>query len=172
MDKRFRIEDTPIAKVIEFTSYGQGSDDSLAADPSTARTFGNAWPLKPGGVRWAAAGRAELLHIAANRWFAPDPSSETLELIDAADAANIGVAVDVSGKWHGLSLVGADADSALAACIDIGAVLEDRDCAALRLFDSPAIIARRPDGYSLWVHASFATDCVVMLTRWRPKNWA
>ena len=167
MDKRFRIEGTPIAKVIEFTSYGQVSYDSHAA-----RTFGDAWPLKAGGVRWAADGRAALLHIAANRWLAPDPSPETLALIDAGYGANIGAAVDVSGKWHGLSLIGADADHALTACIDIGAVLGDRDCAALTVFDSPAIIGRRPDGYSLWVHASFATDCVAMLTRRLPKDQA
>jgi sarcosine oxidase gamma subunit len=165
MDKRFHIEGTPIAKMIEFTSYSQKSDGSLAA-----RTFGKVWPLKPGEVRWVTAGRAALLHIAANRWLAPDPSPEIQALIEAAFDAQIGAAVDVTGKWHGISLLGADADRALAACIDIGAVLEGRDCAALRLFDSPTVIARRPDGYSLWVHASFATDCVAMLTRRRPND--
>ncbi len=171
MDNNFRLEAAPSKRVVEFASYRHVTDDARATGTFMERTFMEAWPLKPGGVSWDADGRAALLHVAPTRWLAPDPSPEIQALIDVASNAKLGAAVDVSGKWQGFALYGAGASRAFAASIDIGAVLTGRECAALTLFDSPAIIARRPDGYFLWVHASFSADLIALLTR-RPKDSA
>ena len=66
--------------------------------------------------------------------------------------------IDVSGKWEALSIAGPGATRLLACALDIEAVLQGRDCAAVTLFDCPAIVARAADGFAVWVQSSYAAD--------------
>lgn len=106
----------------------------------------------PGTVRLAAGGRLEALHFAPGRWLLPDPSAELLAAI-AGPAATL---VNVEGKWQRRSLRGNGALRLLAAGADVEAMLTGRDCAALSLFDCPAIVARGCGTVELWVHSSYA----------------
>ena len=139
-----------------------------------------AWPTQAGAVRCDANGEPVVLHFAPGRWLvaatrsgtepasdpvadpATDPATDsaTGPSIDAraaalAQVASFGIAVDVSGKWRGLRLCGADAQRLLARTLDSAAVLDGRACAAVTLFDCPAVLARAADGYRVWVQASY-----------------
>ena len=72
---------------------------------------------------------------------------------------------DVEGKWRALAVLGAGAERLLAESIDVASVLSQRECAAIRLFDCPVVLAREPDGFSVWVEASYATELRAMLDR-------
>lgn len=107
----------------------------------------------PGTVRLAAGGQLEALHFAPGRWLLPDSSAELLAPIAGQPAA---VLVDVEGKWQRRSLRGAGAMGLLAAAADVEAMLTGRDCAAVVLFDCPAIVARGSGTLELWVLSSYA----------------
>jgi sarcosine oxidase gamma subunit len=66
--------------------------------------------------------------------------------------------IDASGKWECLALTGPGATRLLASAIAIDAVLAGRGCAALSLFDCPAIITREAENFVLWVQSSYAAD--------------
>ena len=73
--------------------------------------------------------------------------------------APLGAAVEVTGKWSGWLLCGPRAARLLASTLAVEGVLAQRDCAAVHLFDCPAILARHggsPDTFVLWVQASYA----------------
>lgn len=122
-------------------------------------------PALPGAVARDAAGKPTLLHFAPGRFLAPKPSPETVRRLASLAAAGIGAAFDVEGKWLELALSGAGAAPVLAASIDVHAVLCDRECAAVQLFDCPAVLARRSDDFDLWVEASYAHDLHEMFGR-------
>jgi len=131
-----------------------------------------AWPCAPGGGWRDADGRLCMLQFAPGRWLLPAPSATSEALLDAAARAGQGAKIDVSGKWEHLTIAGPGAARLLACAIEIESVLERRECAALRLFDCPAIVARRDDGYELWVQSSYAGDflgtagrCLIALRR-------
>jgi sarcosine oxidase gamma subunit len=75
--------------------------------------------------------------------------------------------IDVSGKWDALSIEGPGAIRLLCCALDLEGVLKDRDCAAVTLFDCPAVLARVPDGFALWVQSSYTADFVGTAERLR-----
>lgn len=110
------------------------------------------WPVLPGDVRRDGAGEPVLLHFAPDRWLLTDaPVVEPA----MASVAQFGSAVEVTGKWQGYRITGAGAAGLLATALDVEAVLHGRQCAAVTLWDCPAIIVRVPGGCLAWVLASY-----------------
>jgi hypothetical protein len=122
-------------------------------------------PAPPGAVQRDPAGRAALVHFAPGRFLAPEPTADLVRHLGALAATGIGVIFDVTGKWQHLVVHGSDASRLLAATIDVAAVLVHRECAALRLFDCPSVLATRPGGFDIWVEASYALDLRTSLER-------
>ena len=141
-----RIRAQPVADVLEFSAYAWPANACAAPD----------WPLEPGAVRRDAQQQPVLLHFAPARWLAPAPAAELRRLLESAASAGAGSLVDASGKWVPVDIEGPDAARLLAWTIDIEAVLGTRDCAAVTLFDCPAVVARMAEGFRLWVQASYA----------------
>ncbi len=136
----------PPVRVLEFAAFAGAA----------ARLQG--WPLAPGGVRRGAQGRPEMLHFAPARWLLPEPDASSCAAAAAAAAAGTGAAVDVEGKWTVMTLEGADSRRLLSASLDVAAVLESRDCAAVVLFDCPAVLTASGEGYWIFLKASYAAD--------------
>lgn len=128
------------------------------------------WPAAPGAVRHDASGRPVLLHFAPARWLVPAPRPDIAALLEAAVQAGAGAVVDVDGKWVALELLGPGAARLLASTVDVGVLLADRDCAAAALFDCPAVLARVPDGFGIWVRASYATDFIAAVGGLRGRD--
>jgi hypothetical protein len=130
--------------------------------PSPADGLPPSWQALPGAVlRQGPRGLA--LHFAPARWllFDYDPAV-------VAVAVNAGATlIDVEGKWRMFELDGPQHAQALSAAANIAKVLDGRDCAALQLFDCPAVIARSapvggvlvcvPSSYALHFAGAFAT---------------
>jgi sarcosine oxidase gamma subunit len=152
-----QIDRLPGACALEFAAFAWPAPDLV--EP--------AWPSAPGAVRYDARQRALLLHFAPGRWLAPDPSAEIRSLLNTAALAAVGVVVEVTGKHDALLVSGPGATRLLACAIAIEAVLNARDCAALTLFDCPAIVARAPEGYAVWLQSSYTTDFVATAERFR-----
>src|ERR1700733_8070274 len=100
--------------------------------------------------------RAVLLHFAPGQFLAPAPTPDTERRLLALQAAGVGATFDVEGKWQGGALTAPGAERALSSTIDLAQALGGRDCAALHLFDCPAVLARRGEGFEVWVEASYA----------------
>lgn len=153
-----RLERMPGAPAWEFVAY-----------PSAVPNLGAAaWSTAPGAAEISADGSPRRLHYAPGRWLLPDPDRVMHGQLEAAVASGFGVRLDVEGKWTAILLSGPDARRALASTIDIAAVLANRGCAAVSLFDCPAVAMRDVDRYRLWVAASYAEsfeDAVERLTR-------
>ena len=128
------------------------------------------WPAAPGAVRHDEAGHPVLLHFAPARWLAPAPHPDIAALIDAAIEAGAGAGVDVDGKWAAMELVGPGAARLLASTVDVELVLGGRECAAVTLFDCPAILARMPGGFAIWVRSSYAADFVTAVEALRRQS--
>ena len=139
-----RIIQLPVEEVLEFVAYASPAQHCVSPD----------WPLEPGAVRRDAQQQPALLHFAPARWLAPAPAPELRRLLGNAAAA--GSLIDARGKWVTVDITGAGAARLLACTLDIEAVLSSRDCAAVTLFDCPAIVARIPQGFRLWVQSSYA----------------
>jgi sarcosine oxidase gamma subunit len=136
----------PPASCFEFAAYPGRAVDAAAV---------SAWPVKAGGVLRDAAGRATALHFAPGRWLLPAPAPALLQQLLSLERAGSGMLIDVDGKWQELRFASGDARAFLARSIDVEAVLTDRECAALMLFDCPVILARHKDAFNLWVEASY-----------------
>jgi sarcosine oxidase gamma subunit len=104
----------------------------------------------------SSTGRAVLLHFAPGRFLAPAPTPDTERRLLALQAAGVGAMFDVEGKWQAFALTAPGAERALASTIDLTQALGGRDCAALHLFDCPAVLSRRGAGFEAWVEASYA----------------
>jgi heterotetrameric sarcosine oxidase gamma subunit len=158
-DEKFscRIDRLPCASALEFAAFKWPSPE--LDEP--------AWPNAPGAVRFDALQRPMLLHFAPGRWFAPEPGLEIRTLLAMAAQAAAGVVVDVTGKRDALLIGGPGAARLLSCAIAIEAILNARDCAALTLFDCPAIVARAPEGFAVWVQSSYTTDFVTTAERFR-----
>ncbi len=87
--------------------------------------------------------------------------------MQSAAAAGEGTLIDVTGKWERVDISGPGAARLLASTLAIDAVLEGRDCAALTLFDCPALITRIGESFALWVQSSYATDFLATAERLR-----
>jgi sarcosine oxidase gamma subunit len=122
-------------------------------------------PVAPGAVERDDMGRATLLHFAPGRFLAPEPSLSLVERLEALAATGVGVTFNVEGKWNNITLAGSAAQRVLAATIDSAAVLADRECAAVRLFDCPTVLARQGHDFDIWVEASYAKDLRASLER-------
>jgi heterotetrameric sarcosine oxidase gamma subunit len=136
----------PSLRMLEFAAFGGAAAELLN------------WPLAPGGVRRGAQGRPEMLHFAPARWLLPEPDASSCAAATAAEAAGTGTAVDVEGKWSVMTLEGADARRLLSASLDVAAVLGSRDCAAVALFDCPAVLTASAERYWIFLKASYAAD--------------
>jgi sarcosine oxidase gamma subunit len=128
--------------------------------------FGMAdWPTEPGGVLRDAAHRPLLLHFSPGRWLAPAPTPAMESLFDATARAGRGSSIDVTGKWQPVLVTGPGAARLLACALDIVAVLEGRGCAAVVLFDCPAIVTQAAGGFELWLQASYEADFLATAAR-------
>jgi sarcosine oxidase gamma subunit len=137
----------PLAPCFEFVAY-PGREITTAAS--------GAWPGRAGQVLRDAAGRATLLHFAPDRWLAPAPEPTVMLQLASLERAGCGTLIDVAGKWQELRFMGQYAPRLLARGIDVETALADRDCAALSLFDCPAIVACHAAAFNVWVAPSFA----------------
>jgi heterotetrameric sarcosine oxidase gamma subunit len=151
----FRIDGAAAERLLEFKAFAYPLVGGPGVDLAAA----------PGEVRRDASGRATLLYFAPGRFLAPAPAPEVVQQLDALAAAGVGAVFDVDGKWRTLTVTGPGAARLLSAGADVAALLAHRDCAALHLFDCPALLARRHDGFELWVEASYATDLRASLDR-------
>ena len=156
---RCTVEIPPAARTVEFVFF------DLLGDARIAGTV----PL-PGGVRRSANGDPVILHFAPGRCLLPDPAPELHAWIVAAEAQGTGTAIDVEGKWTALGLAGPDAARLLSSSLDVAAVLESRDCAAVVLFDCPAVLAVMATGYVVYVKASYAADFFAAIERLRSSQ--
>jgi hypothetical protein len=145
----------PAGPMLEFVAFG--------FPPGGAFVVG--WPAAPGAVRHDEHGHPVLLHVAPARWLAPAPHPDVTALIDAAVDADAGARIDVEGKWQPFELAGPGAARLLASAFDVDQALEGRECASVMLFDCPAVVARVPAGFAIWVRASYAADVVAMMAR-------
>jgi hypothetical protein len=143
--KYCRLDGFALQRVLEFQTFNFPLIDIAARD----------LPASPGSVQRDASGRATLLHFAPGRMLAPTPASEVL--LDRLQAARVGSLFEVDGKWQAFTMSGPGAERVLSSTINLTQVLGQRDCAALHLFDCPAIIARRPGAFDVWVEASYAS---------------
>jgi sarcosine oxidase gamma subunit len=121
------------------------------------------WPTAPGAVLRDPAGLPGLLHFAPGRWLVPSSALDPNTLLAAA--AGCCATVDVTGKWQAFVVTGDGASRLLASTLAVDAALEARDCAAVTLFDCPAILARAGDGYLVWVQSSYAADFLATAQR-------
>jgi sarcosine oxidase gamma subunit len=148
-----RIEGPTLQRMLEFKTF----------EFPLAGTAIVELPASPGAVQRDAGGRATLLHFAAGRFLVPAPLPDMARHLGALQTAGVGAVFDVDGKWRTFALAGRGAERVLASTIDLGQVLQHRDCAALHLFDCPAVLARRAEAFDVWVEASYASafrECV------------
>jgi hypothetical protein len=145
----------PLAACYEFVAYPGGEVDAAAI---------SAWPARPGQALRDAAGLPLLLHIAPDRWLAPAPPPILLQELSSLERAGRGCLIDVEGKWQEVRIALGHAHRILSRSIDVETVLAARDCAAVMLFDCPAILARSDGTFNLWIAASFLQSFLAVST--------
>ena len=105
---------------------------------------------------------ARLMGHAPGGWLvvlSEESSSAALASLGAWQAAGQGVVVEVSGKYQSLPFAGEAGRRVLASTVNLDTVLPpERDCAAVMLFDAPAVLARVSTGYEAWVAGSHVRD--------------
>lgn len=121
------------------------------------------WPAAPGGAVRDGSGRPAVAHFAPGRWLVPTSGLDLTAWF--AVAAPLCSVVDVTGKWCAFAVAGPGSRRLLQTSIAIDAVLDGRDCAAVVLFDCPAVVARTIEGYIAWVQASYAADFLTAALR-------
>jgi heterotetrameric sarcosine oxidase gamma subunit len=141
-----RIEGPTPQRTLEFKTFKFPLDAMATSD----------LPASPGIVQRDGSGLATLLHFAPGRFLVPAPTPDLVRCLDALQAAGVGALFDVDGKWQAFMLTGPGAARVLSSAINLTRVLANRDCAALHLFDCPAVLARCADAFDLWVEASYA----------------
>jgi sarcosine oxidase gamma subunit len=146
-------------KALEFKAFEfpltAAAAAELPASPGAAQR-GTDMGAGTGIDNGSSTGRAVLLHFAPGRFLAPAPTPDTERRLLALQATGVGALFDVEGKWQALALTAPGAERALSSTIDLAQALGGRDCAALHLFDCPAILSRRDAGFEVWVEASYA----------------
>ena len=141
-------------KAFEFPLTGAAAAELPASPGSVQRDTGIAAGTSID--HGSSAGRAVLLHFAPGRFLAPAPTPDTERRLLALQGAGIGAVFDVEGKWQAFALTAPGAERALSSTVDLAQALGGRDCAALHLFDCPAVLSRRGAGFEVWVEASYA----------------
>ena len=144
----------------------------VAAGGASHTRLGNDLPFEAGAVRRNTATRAVLLHFAPGRWLMPDPDADIAARLGAHVDAGVGVLIDVTGKWRGITLSGGDMPRVLASSVAVDVVLAARDCAALWLFDCPVILARDDATFDLWVQSSYAPSLLATIDSLRYRSTA
>jgi len=132
------IEPRTSAGDVEFVAYGLSLPPGLPSLPGVATGDDTGTLVK---------------HIAPDRWFAPAASEATRALL--ARLTDYGTCVDVTGKWSRIDVTGPNAVAVLSASIDIRAVLRERACASVTLFDCPSLVLQLADGYAVWTTSSY-----------------
>jgi hypothetical protein len=120
------------------------------------------WQAAPGTVVHLDAGGLAL-HFAPARWLLIDAVERSLQA--AEDAAAL--VFDVAGKWRLCRLSAALGTRVLPAALDLAGILAGHDCAAVTLFDTPAIVARLAarEEYLVCAHSSYAASLSAALRR-------
>jgi hypothetical protein len=136
----------PPAACCEFVAYpGRGVEAAAIS----------AWLATPGHVVRDATGRPALLHFAPDRWLVPAPTPILLQELSSLEAAGHGFLIDVEGKWQEVRIAAERAHHILSSGIDVETVLAARECAAVMLFDCPAILACSDITVNVWIAASY-----------------
>lgn len=117
----------------------------------------------PGSVTVDEASGARWLHHAPGRWLRCGASAlgeGTLDAcVTAAVAGGQAAWFDVEGGYEGFHFEGDSARAALAATVNLEVVLPStRDCAAVSLFDCPAVLVRTGGSFAVWVSPSRVAD--------------
>ena len=136
----------PLATCYEFVAYPGRNVEAAAI---------LAWPAKPGQALRDSAGRPALLHFAPDRWLVPAPAPILLQELFSLERAGRGILIDVEGKWQEVRIAPERAHQILSRGIDVETVLAGRECAAVMLFDCPAVLARSDIMINLWMAASY-----------------
>lgn len=145
----------PLAACYEFVAYPGREVDAAAI---------SAWPARPGQALRDAAGRPLLLHFAPDRWLVPAPPPILLQELSALERAGRGCLIDVEAKWQEVRIASEHAHYILSSSIDVETVLAARQCAAVTLFDCPAILARSDSTFSIWIATSFLQSFLAVST--------
>jgi heterotetrameric sarcosine oxidase gamma subunit len=120
-------------------------------------------PIEAGGVLYDREGRVELLHFAPRRWLIPGPSAALYQILANLALAGDGALVDVDGKWQSFRMEGDGAIRILESSVNVDATLFRRSCAAVGLFDCPAVLARDGNGFTCWVISSYAESLLSVI---------
>lgn len=127
----------------------------FAAPVVPLEQFHGILPIEAGGVLSDREGRVELLHFAPRRWLIPGPSAALYQILANLALAGDGALVDVDGKWQSFRMEGEGAIRILESSVNVDATLCRRSCAAVALFDCPAVLARDGNGFTFWVMSSY-----------------
>ena len=144
----------PLATCYEFVAYPGRNMEAAAI---------GAWPAGAGQVLRDATGRSALLHFAPDRWLVPAPPPILLQELSSLERAGRGTLLDVEGKWQEVRIAPERAHHILSRGIDVETVLADRECAAVMLFDCPAILARSGATINLWIGASYLQSFIAVI---------
>jgi hypothetical protein len=158
-DQRCQIQSSATAVAVEFKAFQYPLVGTVSAE----------LPGEPGAVQRDAAGNATLLHYGPGIFLAPSPNEALLRRLRALETAGVGAVFDVGGQWHQFRLTGALSARLLSSGIDIERCVPRRDCAAVHLFDSPALLLLQSTGFDVWVPASYATAFFATLMRLRER---
>jgi hypothetical protein len=143
----------PLAACFEFVAH---PGTAVVADAISA------WPANPGQVLWDASGRPALLHFAPHRWLAPAPAPALLRELTSLARGGCGVLIEVEGKWQEVRIAAEHARRILSGSIGVEGILAGRECAAILLFDCPAILARHGGAFNVWIAASFVQSLLAV----------
>jgi hypothetical protein len=159
MEQRCQIQSFATTVAVEFKAFQYPLVGTVSAE----------LPSEPGAVRRDTAGNATLLHYGPGVFLAPLPNEALLHRLQTLETAGLGAVFDVCGQWHQFRLTGALSTRLLSSGIDIEHCVPRRDCAAVHLFDSPALLLLQSTGFDVWVPASYATAFSATLVRLRER---
>lgn len=111
-------------------------------------------PVTPGGVAYDDTGGPLALHVALRRWLVPSPAEALRLKLLAFQTRGLGAVAEVDGKWQWFRMEGAAGLRLLESTVE-SETLSGRECASVTLFDCPAIVARRNNGFDVWIAASY-----------------
>jgi heterotetrameric sarcosine oxidase gamma subunit len=137
----------------------------FAAPVVPLEQFHGILPIEAGGVLCDREGRVELLHFAPRRWLIPGPSAALYQILANLALAGDGALVDVDGKWQTFRMEGDGAIRILESSVNVDGTLFGRSCAAVALFDCPAVLARDGNGFTCWVISSYAESLLRVMGR-------
>jgi len=107
-----------------------------------------------------------VLHPAPDRWLVAEASAAIVTDLRAAEREGLGVLTEVTGKWRRIRITPLTPDAGphpLSAAMPLELMLAGRECAALWVYDCPAVVVRCAGEVELWVEASYEASAVSML---------